>query len=72
MTARNLQQPELESYWSALAASAPSLQTLDGIGTGAQLGLEGTTVSMSFAQVQRGPQVEAPAQTIKARPPQLS
>lgn len=34
MTVRNLQLPELDNYWSSLAASSPSVQPMAGLGTG--------------------------------------
>jgi hypothetical protein len=58
MTAKNLQQRELEKYWTDLGASNPSVQTLAGNGTGAHFNVsEPATVVRPQSRSPRGPQL---------------
>jgi hypothetical protein len=58
MTAKNLQQRELEKYWTDLGASNPSVQTLAGNGTGAHFNVsEPAVVARPQSRNPRGPQI---------------
>ena len=58
MTAKNLQQRELERYWADLGASNPGVQTLAGGGTGAHFNAsEPAVVARPQSRSPRGPQM---------------
>lgn len=58
MTAKNLQQRELEQYWTDLGASNPGVHILAGSGTGTRFNVsEPATVVRPQSRNPRGPQL---------------